>query len=216
MLAIERHIAHCSVCRHRIDREERRVVSRDDAPSNPERAMYRYTGLWTSLGTVWVAGGPDGLIAVEFAIDEARFSFETELRIACDLAHAPGSLADARTQIAGYLAGHGREFTVGLDFIGLTSFQRDVYGATLAIPYGETRSYGEIAESLGKPGAGRAVGGALARCPFSFVVPCHRVVRANGQPGIYAPHTLGTCGPVYQAALIAHERTTMGERAWIE
>jgi methylated-DNA-[protein]-cysteine S-methyltransferase len=62
-----------------------------------------------------------------------------------------------------------------------TRFQRDVWEALLAIPFGETRSYGELAKKLGSPAASRAVGAANGRNPISIVVPCHRVIGASGK-----------------------------------
>src|SRR3546814_15278900 len=61
-----------------------------------------------------------------------------------------------------------------------TDFQKQVWAALLAIPFGETRSYGEIARHIGRPGASRAVGAANGRNPVSIITPCHRVVGANG------------------------------------
>jgi methylated-DNA-[protein]-cysteine S-methyltransferase len=71
-------------------------------------------------------------------------------------------------------------FTVRLDFAG-TDFQRRVWAALLTIPYGETRSYAQIARQIGSPAAVRAVGAANGRNPISIVAPCHRVVGSNGQ-----------------------------------
>jgi methylated-DNA-[protein]-cysteine S-methyltransferase len=70
-----------------------------------------------------------------------------------------------------------------VDLTGYTDFQRRVYEETRAIPPGEVRTYGEIARAIGKPGASRAVGNALGRNPACIVIPCHRVVAANGALG---------------------------------
>jgi len=70
-----------------------------------------------------------------------------------------------------------------VDLTGYTDFQRRVYEATRAIPPGEVRTYGEIARAIGNPGASRAVGNALGRNPACIVIPCHRVVAANGGLG---------------------------------
>jgi len=76
-------------------------------------------------------------------------------------------------------AGSLTEFDVELDLVG-TEFQRRVWAALQTIPYGETRSYGEIAEQIGSPGASRAVGLANGRNPIAIIVPCHRVIGAAG------------------------------------
>ncbi len=78
-----------------------------------------------------------------------------------------------------YFDGSLREFTVALDLKG-TVFQKDVWQQLLKIPYGETRSYGEIAKDLGKPGASRAVGRANGENCVAVIVPCHRVIEAGG------------------------------------
>lgn len=86
---------------------------------------------------------------------------------------------DAVIQLRQYFAGDRRDFDLELDLVG-TSFQRKVWEALLTIPYGETRSYGEIARQIGAPGAFRAVGLANGHNPIGIIVPCHRVIGANG------------------------------------
>ncbi|MEU3518104.1 methylated-DNA--[protein]-cysteine S-methyltransferase [Streptomyces sp. NPDC006654] len=87
--------------------------------------------------------------------------------------------AEAEEQLAAYFAGELKEFTVELRLNG-TLFQRSVWGQLTRIPYGETRSYGELADALGNPQASRAVGLANGRNPVGIIVPCHRVIGANG------------------------------------
>ncbi|GAA2071232.1 methylated-DNA--[protein]-cysteine S-methyltransferase [Streptomyces albiaxialis] len=91
----------------------------------------------------------------------------------------PEPFAEAVAQLREYFAGERREFTVPLALDG-TPFQRTVWQALCEIPYGETVSYGQLAERLGKPNASRAVGLANGKNPVSIIVPCHRVVGANG------------------------------------
>lgn len=86
---------------------------------------------------------------------------------------------DAVEQLESYFAGELFDFELELDMVG-TSFQRNVWAALLTIPYGETRSYGEIAGQIGSPGASRAVGLANGHNPIGIIVPCHRVIGANG------------------------------------
>lgn len=88
-------------------------------------------------------------------------------------------LAQTVAQLSAYFAGGYREFSVPLDFRG-TDFQQKVWVALLAIPFGETRSYGDIARAIGHPTASRAVGAANGRNPISIIAPCHRVVGASG------------------------------------
>jgi methylated-DNA-[protein]-cysteine S-methyltransferase len=88
-------------------------------------------------------------------------------------------LIETERQLAAYFAGTLRRFDVPLDFSG-TDFQKSVWAALLTIPFGETRSYGDIARQIGRPAAVRAVGAANGRNPISIIAPCHRVIGANG------------------------------------
>ena len=89
-------------------------------------------------------------------------------------------LIEAARQLRAYFAGQLREFLLPLDIEG-TDFQKRVWGQVAAIPYGETRSYLQIATAIGSPGAVRAVGAANGANPVPIVVPCHRVIGAKGK-----------------------------------
>jgi methylated-DNA-[protein]-cysteine S-methyltransferase len=91
----------------------------------------------------------------------------------------PAALRDTVDQVAAYFAGELTEFSVPLALDG-TPFQRQVWAGLLAIPYGQTWSYGELAARVGRPTAYRAVGLAVGRNPVAVIVPCHRVIGANG------------------------------------
>ncbi|RXF69992.1 methylated-DNA--[protein]-cysteine S-methyltransferase [Hansschlegelia zhihuaiae] len=88
-------------------------------------------------------------------------------------------LLETERQLADYFAGNRRSFELNLDPSG-TPFQRGLWKALAAIPFGETRSYGQLAAELGNPKAVRAVGAANGRNPISIVVPCHRVIGVSG------------------------------------
>ncbi|GFG84282.1 methylated-DNA--[protein]-cysteine S-methyltransferase [Mycolicibacter algericus] len=105
-----------------------------------------------------------------------------------DHSHAPdrtgwrrddSAFPDAVEQLAAYFAGDLTEFELTYEMAG-TEFQRRVWTALLTIPYGQTRSYGELATQIGAPTASRAVGLANGRNPISIIVPCHRVIGSNG------------------------------------
>jgi methylated-DNA-[protein]-cysteine S-methyltransferase len=96
-----------------------------------------------------------------------------------------GILRQAARQVAEYFAGTRREFDLPLAADG-NPFQQRVWALLRGIPYGQTRSYGELARHLGRPGAARAVGSANARNPLPIVVPCHRVIGADGTLTGYA------------------------------
>lgn len=89
-------------------------------------------------------------------------------------------LVEAERQLKEYFEGKRRSFSIPLEMRG-TPFQQSVWEALLAIPFGETRSYGQLAKQLGKPTAMRAVGAANGRNPISIVVPCHRVIGSSGK-----------------------------------
>lgn len=88
-------------------------------------------------------------------------------------------LLQTERQLGEYFAGARTAFTVALDMVG-TDFQKKVWQALLTIPFGETRSYADIARQLGNPKACRAVGAANGRNPISIIVPCHRAIGSNG------------------------------------
>lgn len=107
------------------------------------------------------------------------------LHFAAGASPAPGASADRAAfasvlaQLGEYFAGARRTFDVPLDLRG-SEFQRAVWAALLEIPYGETASYGEIARRVGRPGKARAVGRANGSNPIAVIVPCHRVIGADG------------------------------------
>ena len=88
-------------------------------------------------------------------------------------------LLQTQQQLREYFAGTRQQFELPLDFAG-TDFQKQVWQALLTIPFGQTRSYGEIAQQIGRPAAVRAVGAANGRNPVSIIAPCHRVIGASG------------------------------------
>ena len=106
----------------------------------------------------------------------------------------PRFVADAIDGIRAVMAGEARDLRdVPLDERGIDEWRREVYLATREIPPGTTRSYGEVARAIGRPAGARDVGTALARNPFPIIVPCHRVVAANGAlTGFSAPGGLAT------------------------
>jgi methylated-DNA-[protein]-cysteine S-methyltransferase len=94
--------------------------------------------------------------------------------------HRHPVLIETERQLGEYFAGQRKEFALPLDLAG-TAFQRKVWNALLTIPFGETRSYAQIARQIGNPGAVRAVGAANGRNPVSIVAPCHRVIGSTGK-----------------------------------
>jgi methylated-DNA-[protein]-cysteine S-methyltransferase len=89
-------------------------------------------------------------------------------------------LLETERQLNAYFSGKVEKFSLALDFVG-TEFQKKVWKALLAIPFGQTRSYAQIATQIGRPAAVRAVGAAIGRNPISVIAPCHRVIGSNGK-----------------------------------
>lgn len=134
-----------------------------------------HTFIATPVGTLTLIATPCGLAAILWEDDRpGRVPLDAG---AYDPAHPV--LAETARQLGEYFAGDRTEFDLPLDPQG-TDFQRDVWRALEAIPFGETRSYADIARAVGRPTAFRAVGAANGRNPISIVVPCHRVIGASG------------------------------------
>ena len=128
------------------------------------------------IGKLKLVASDQGLVAVLWEKDSPRRVRLGEL-VANDQHPV---LVETEQQLREYFAGKRKTFSIALDMRG-TRFQKDVWGALLAIPFGETRSYGELAKKLGNPRATRAVGAANGRNPVSIVVPCHRVIGSTGK-----------------------------------
>ena len=137
---------------------------------------YVYKIIASPVGALKLVGNEQGLAAVLWENDDPK---RVRLNIAGEDGNHP-VLEETARQLAEYFAGKRRRFTVKLNFTG-TPFQKRVWAALLAIPFGETRSYGEIARDLGNPKAMRAVGAANGRNPISIIAPCHRVIGSNGK-----------------------------------
>jgi methylated-DNA-[protein]-cysteine S-methyltransferase len=136
---------------------------------------YSYTKMESVVGELTLVASNIGLAAILWENDAPG---RVRLGDMVEDAEQP-ILVDAKRQIAAYFAGTLTAFTVPLDFQG-TEFQKSVWAALLTIPFGETRSYGEIARQIGRPSSSRAVGAANGRNPISIITPCHRVIGANG------------------------------------
>lgn len=144
--------------------------------------MY-YMLLQTPLGCVGLLRSEAGMRRVILPGPSAESIEAQLLEGAGDAARDEAAFGDLPRRLERYLALEKTAFPDRLDLDGATAFQRAVWQAARAIPYGETRSYGWVAGRLGKPEAARAVGQALGRNPLPLLVPCHRVTAANGLGG---------------------------------
>jgi methylated-DNA-[protein]-cysteine S-methyltransferase len=135
----------------------------------------------TPLGDLWLAVSDTGLVAVEFDMRQEEFSSYILTRFKRPAKFMPRRVAKAAGQLRDYLSGKRSSFTFLIDWSVLRPFQRLALEATYAIPFGETRTYGELAHQIGRPRAARAVGRAEATNPMPLVIPCHRVVGTDGK-----------------------------------
>jgi methylated-DNA-[protein]-cysteine S-methyltransferase len=135
-----------------------------------------YKTIESPVGKLKLVANDTALVAILWEKDNPRRVRLTEL-VANDLHPI---LVETERQLGEYFAGKRKTFSVALHMRG-TRFQKGVWEALLAIPFGQTRSYGQLAKQLGNPRATRAVGAANGRNPISIIVPCHRVIGASGK-----------------------------------
>lgn len=127
-------------------------------------------------GKLRLVASDEGLVAIEW--ERKNETREMRADLVEDDCHP--ILVETERQLNEYFAGKRQEFEIPLDMRG-TTFQKSVWEALLGIPFGETRSYGQLAKQLGNPAATRAVGAANGQNPIPIVVPCHRVIGSNGK-----------------------------------
>ncbi len=140
----------------------------------------------TPVGPVVLAATPRGLVRVGYTDDGPDAVLEDlAVRLSPRMLEAPARLDPVRRELDEYFAGRRELFAVPVDLALARGFGRRVLAATRAIPFGQVRSYGEVARTAGSPRAARAAGNALGANPVPIVVPCHRVVHAGGGIGGY-------------------------------
>jgi methylated-DNA-[protein]-cysteine S-methyltransferase len=155
-----------------------------------------YRTLDTAVGTLLLAATDQGLVRVAYDRENHDMVLEGLARkISPRILRAPARLDPVTRQLEEYFAGTRRAFDIALDLRLASGFRLDVLRHLTDIGYGHTESYTQVATAAGSPRAVRAVGSACARNPLPVVVPCHRVVRADGSFGGYvggpdAKHTL--------------------------
>jgi methylated-DNA-[protein]-cysteine S-methyltransferase len=159
------------------------------------------------LGRILVGATDAGLVRVGLPIeDEDELLEELARRVSVRVLGVPrDSVTQARSQLDEYFGGARVAFDVRLDWRLTRGFRREVLRAAAQIPYGETWSYRQVATRAGSPAAVRAAGTALATNPLPIVVPCHRVLRSDGQLGAYRG------GTDAKAQLLALERRALPE-----
>lgn len=157
--------------------------------------MIHYAILTTPLGPMLAVADEEQLVRLTFV------DGHDETTVPAHWAHGGPILSATEEQLSDYFAGRRSSFTLPLAPQG-TPFQHRVWDALLRTPYGTTTSYSTLAATLGSPRSARAVGAANARNPLHVVVPCHRVIAADGSLSGYA------AGPLRKRALLDLERTS--------
>lgn len=180
-----------------------RLVARAAEESLLELAYERHE---TPFGTLLVVAGEGGIVRIALSAEEEDDVLEDLARRVSPRIGRTGAdpITVTRDQLDRYFEGRLQHFDLPLDWRLTRGFRRDVLRQTAAIPYGETASYSQVAERAGSPRAVRAAGTALATNPLPIVVPCHRVLRSDGQVGSY----LG--GSSMKESLLAMERERSG------
>jgi methylated-DNA-[protein]-cysteine S-methyltransferase len=183
MTDLERRLAHPAAPAVDPSRVTAELARRADAEGLLDVA---WATLDTPLGPVAVFVTPRGLVRV--AYDRENFgevADEVAEQVSPRVLVAPQRTDTVRKQLDDYFEARRRTFDLPIDWTLVRGFNRGVLKATAEIPFGETASYGEVAAAAGSPRAARAAGNALAGNPIPIVVPCHRVIHADGGIGGY-------------------------------
>jgi len=140
----------------------------------------------TPLGAMLAVFADQRLVLLDFADDQARIRANLERRFGKDAVMRKRRDEDFRARLGAYFGGRADAFDGLAIDPGGTPFQRLVWAELLRIPFGQTRSYADIAKAVGRPGAARAVGTANGANPIAIAVPCHRVIGTGGRLAGYA------------------------------
>lgn len=144
----------------------------------------RYTQVNTVVGPLWIGYDAAGICLSLLRASEDEFVERCQGELRRDAVRDPHPALDLLAEVQARLDGGA---SPAYNLAGHTDFQRAVLEAVAAIPRGQVRSYGQIAEHVGHPGAARAVGEVMRTNPIPVLIPCHRVVRADGSVGRYTP-----------------------------
>jgi len=182
--ALTEHLVSCGGCRERAAEYRTLDSSAIACRGGP---VIRWRGFDTPFGTMRIAASPKGLVELTWQTpsdDDFILGLEQRYRegpVVCDC----DELQETETQLLEYFERRRHGFELPIDLSRLTDFQQSVLGAARRLGFGEIASYADIAHSIGRPKASRAVGNALGRNPVAIIVPCHRVVRTDGSLGGY-------------------------------
>lgn len=177
------------------------------ADKNPSDNNLYYTSLETNLfGTIWLAATPKGIVAIRF--EEHSADFLANLFSTLNTTQPPNIIHDS-DQLQPYIKALQAYFfekksipaALPVDLYDQTIFQQEILNLVRQLPFGATTTYGELADSIDNPNAARAIGQVLRRNPIPIIIPCHRVLNADGTLGGYG----GVMGSERKIALLKHE-----------
>jgi methylated-DNA-[protein]-cysteine S-methyltransferase len=189
---IVEHTRECNYCRGELACFEQLDTLLDLCDSKaPAVKSVAETASWnridSPIGPLAIAVSANGVCEIGFGWMEDDSAFAQRL---IERGFVPvrnqAAVDPVARELQGFLSGSRTSFDVPVDLSGVTDFSRAVLAATSAVPFGETRTYGQIAAAIGRPGASRAVGNALNKNPVPLIVPCHRIVPSSGGIGNYA------------------------------
>jgi methylated-DNA-[protein]-cysteine S-methyltransferase len=156
--------------------------------------MTHYCLFDTAIGACGVAWGERGLTRLQLPESDRSATEGRLLASAAEASQAvPAEIEQLIANIQCYMTGQSVDFaSVAIDLTNVGPFENKVYAAARAVPWGQTVSYGELAQQTGSPGAARAVGQALSRNPVPIVIPCHRILAKGHRIGGFSAHG-GSC-----------------------
>jgi methylated-DNA-[protein]-cysteine S-methyltransferase len=172
----------------------------------PENTIF-YASLQTTLfGQLWIAATARGVCCLRFDAEPTHFITALVLRVTDEtppnIIHDPAKVFIYLRAVEEYLKDHTPiSPDLPIDTFDLTGFQREILQLVRQVPYGATTTYGELAERVKNPNASRAIGQVLRRNPIPIIIPCHRILSADGTLGGYG----GVMGSHRKIALLKHE-----------
>lgn len=147
-----------------------------------------WTAVETPLGLLGVAVSASGIVGTDIAASTEVLVAELTAHFGASIERDDRGLDRVRAEAEGYFRRRTRTLRTPVDLTFATGFSHRVYKATMRVPYGELRTYGDVAAEAGSPRAFRAAGTALRHCPIELWIPCHRVVPAGPGFGTYGGH----------------------------
>jgi methylated-DNA-[protein]-cysteine S-methyltransferase len=170
------------------DPDTKRVLARVEAALSSQSAEWLFYDVVpsTPFGPIYIAVSAQGITDLTFDNSDKEFRARLQKRQHYQIERSPERVREVAKQLGDYFSGQRASFDLPLDLRSMTAFQRAVLSSIQEIPAGATISYGGLARRIGKPGSARAVGRALGSNPVPIIIPCHRVLAADGSLGGYS------------------------------